>query len=53
MTSKDRERKIDETLRLIAAFMKVKDKKARAEIIKLTELYAAFDPAESLFRFDL
>jgi len=53
MKSKEDERKIDETLRLVAAFMKVKDEKARAEIINLAESFAAFAPAEALFRFDL
>jgi hypothetical protein len=51
MRSKDHEKKIDESLRLVAAFMKVKDEKARSEIIKLAERSAQFEPSESLFQF--
>jgi 3'-phosphoadenosine 5'-phosphosulfate sulfotransferase len=53
MTSKDDRRKIDESLRLVAAFMKVKDGKARSEVIRLAELYAKFESAEMPFRFDV
>ena len=44
-------KRIDETLQLIAAFMRVKDPKARAEITKLAEQCAAFDPEDSIVRF--
>jgi len=50
MRSKESERKIDESLRLVAAFMKVKDEKARSEIIKLAERCAQFEPGESIFQ---
>lgn len=51
MRSKERERRIDESLRLVAAFMKVKDEKARSEIIKLAERCAQCEPGESIFQF--
>lgn len=50
MTGKVDARKIDESLRLVAAFMHVKDEKARSEIIKLAEMYAQFERDASLFQ---
>jgi len=51
MTSQDNENKIDESLRLVAAFIRVKDPKARSEVIKLAERFAQFAEGESLIQF--
>jgi hypothetical protein len=51
LAERNERKRIDEAIRLIAAFMRVGDGKARAEIIKLAEQCAAFDPAESIVRF--
>jgi hypothetical protein len=42
---------IDESLRLVAIFMKLKDEKARAEILRLAERCAWFDARPSLHDF--
>jgi hypothetical protein len=51
LVERDERKRIDEAIRLVAAFMRVGDGKARAEIIKLAEQCAAFDPGESIVRF--
>ncbi|KRR09145.1 hypothetical protein CQ12_40860 [Bradyrhizobium jicamae] len=50
MRVKDHDREIDESIRLVAAFMKIKDEKARSEIIKLAETHARFERGASLFQ---
>ena len=52
LVKRNERKRIDDAIRLVAAFMRVGDRKARAEIIKLAEQCAAFDPGESIVRFD-
>ena len=52
LMKRNERKRIDDAIRLVAAFMRVGDGKARAEIIKLAEQCAAFDPGESIVRFD-
>ena len=51
LVERNERKRIDEAIRLVAAFMRVRDRKARAEIIKLAEQCAAVDPGESIVRF--
>ncbi|MCP3405682.1 hypothetical protein [Bradyrhizobium sp. CCGB01] len=52
MRNKDHDRGIDESIRLVAAFMKIKDVKARSEILKLAETHARFERSASLLQSD-
>lgn len=45
MVNNDNEKRIDESLRLLAMFIRVKDPKARLEVIRLAEQYAQFGEA--------
>jgi hypothetical protein len=40
---------MNESIRLVAVLMKVRDGKARAKIINPAESYAVFEPSDSLF----
>lgn len=51
MTRSAKDQMIDESLRLVAIFMKLSDKKARAEILKLAERCAWFDARPALCSF--
>jgi hypothetical protein len=51
MTRSSKDQIIDDSLRLVAIFMKLKDKKARAEILRLAERCAWFDARPGLYSF--
>lgn len=51
MTRSSKDQIIDDSLRLVAIFMKLKDKKARTEILKLAERCAWFDARPDLHDF--
>lgn len=47
----ERNSSVDECLRLLAAFVSIKDQKTRAELIRLAQRFSSLDPA-GLIVFD-